>query len=232
MSPRRRSADRRRGGAERLKSRGLALKRALPAVLLATALAGNAGAFTVTIGGSLNSNLYLQIGVGAGGTFQGGGLGNNATHSNETVAVAAGVVGNGTSQAMTTNSSVTTSAYNGRVFCTVPAQLYIGAYYQPVLFGLFTSGSSTLTATVPANLIDASGDTIPFSSISWTSTGIGDSGSEPFPGGTFAASSTQSIGTVAQNQWAESCWTFSYANATVPPAGTYTGTVLYTLTSP
>jgi hypothetical protein len=42
----------------------------------------------------------------------------------------------------------------------------------------------------------------------------------------------QTIGTIAQNQWAESCWTFSYKNTVTPAAGTYTGRVLYTLTAP
>jgi len=42
----------------------------------------------------------------------------------------------------------------------------------------------------------------------------------------------QTVGAIAQNQWAESCWTFSYSNTTFPAAGTYTGRVLYTLTAP
>ena len=37
---------------------------------------------------------------------------------------------------------------------------------------------------------------------------------------------------VGQNEWAESCWTFTYKNTVVPAAGTYTGRVLYTLTAP
>jgi hypothetical protein len=34
------------------------------------------------------------------------------------------------------------------------------------------------------------------------------------------------------HEWDESCWTFSYSNTTAPAAGVYTGTLLYTLTSP
>src|SRR5207248_575349 len=47
-----------------------------------------------------------------------------------------------------------------------------------------------------------------------------------------AAGAVQTVGAIAQNQWAESCWTFSYGNTTIPAAGTYTGRVLYTLTAP
>jgi hypothetical protein len=114
----------------------------------------------------------------------------------------------------------------------VPGQLYIGAYYQVPLAPLGWPSTASVRATVPAALTDASGDTIPFSRISWTSSGIGDSGAEVFPAGTFAAGTTQAVGTLSQNQWGESCWTFSYANTTVPPAGTYTGIVLYTLSDP
>ncbi len=34
------------------------------------------------------------------------------------------------------------------------------------------------------------------------------------------------------HEWDESCWTFSYSNTTAPAARVYTGTLLYTLTSP
>ena len=101
---------------------------------------------------------------------------------------------------------------------------------------LSTAGGATaaaqINATVPTALVDSSGDTIPFSTISWTSSGNGDSGSEPFPAGTFVNGGVQTVGTMASNTWNESCWTFSYRNATVPRVGTYTGVVLYTMSSP
>jgi hypothetical protein len=225
MSSCRRAPQQRRGRSD------LPLRSGLAAALLA--LSGAAAAFTVTISpGALTGTLYLQIGVGNGGTFQGGNLGTNATQNTESVTVPATALGRGTAQAMTTNSNVTTSAYNGRTFCTVPGQLYIGAYYQVPLAPLGWPSTASVRATVPAALTDASGDTISFSRISWTSSGIGDSGAEVFPAGTFAAGTTQAVGTLSQNQWGESCWTFSYANTTVPPAGTYTGIVLYTLSDP
>jgi hypothetical protein len=189
-----------------------------------------AAAFTVSIGGSLSANIYLQIGTG-NGSYTAGTLGNNSTISTVSVAVPAGVVGSGTPQAMSVSNAVTASAYNGRTFCSAN-QLYIGAYYQPFLDGIFGSGASApVTVSVPASLTDATGDTIPFSTISWTSSGIGDSGTEPFPNATFTPG-TQTVGSIAPNQWAESCWSFSYANGSVLPPGTYSATLTYTAALP
>jgi hypothetical protein len=42
----------------------------------------------------------------------------------------------------------------------------------------------------------------------------------------------QNVGSMASNTWNESCLTFSYSNDTVPAAGTFTGVVRYTLSSP
>src|SRR5574337_119311 len=155
--------------------------------------------------------------------------GNNATVNLVSVTVPAAAVGSGTAQAMTTNSTVGASSYDGFAFCNTPAQLYVGGYYR---YNSTTSGAAaTLTATSPANLVSAAGDTIPFTQISWTSSGNGDSGTQPFPAGSFTGT-TQTLGTIARNQWAESCHTFSYANTAIRPAGTYTGRVTYTLTAP
>jgi hypothetical protein len=188
-------------------------------------------AFTVAIAPASPKTVFLQVGVGsftglydAGGTPQ-----NNTTINKESVTVAANLVGNGTAQPMTTDSTQTHSFYDNYVFCSVPQQLYIGGFYRTTGSG---TGTVSVTATVPASLTDGAGDTIPFSQISWTSSGNGDSGAEPFPAGTFSGGAVQSVGTIAQNQWAESCWTFSYKNTTVPAAGTYTGRVVYTLTVP
>lgn len=191
-----------------------------------------ASAFTVSIAAGAPKTVYLQVGVGTfTSTYNVGGTpGNNATINKESVIVAANAVGNGTAQAMTTDSTQTNSFYDNFVFCSVPQQLYIGGFYRTA--GAGGGGTVSVTATVPASLSDATGDTIPFSQISWTSAGNGDSGAQPFPAGTFTGGSVQTIGTIAQNQWAESCWTFSYKNTGSPPAGTYTGRVLYTLTAP
>ena len=87
---------------------------------------------------------------------------------------------------------------------------------------------------MPAALTNATGDTIPFSKISWTSSGNGDTARrrQPFPAGTFVNGGVQTVGAMASNTWNESCWTFSYLNNTVPAAGTFTGVVLYTMSAP
>jgi hypothetical protein len=191
----------------------------------------DASAFTVTVPTG-SRTLYLQVGVGTfTGTLQGGGSpGVNNTVNSVSVTVPAAQVGTGTAQAMTTNSTAAQSFWDNFTFCSPPAQLYVGGFYRrPNNAG---GTGATLTASVPANLSNGSGGTIPFSQISWTSSGIGDTGAQPFGPGTFVAGSTQQIGTIARNQWAESCLTFSYANTAVVRDGTYTGTVVYTLSAP
>lgn len=203
---------------------------ALAVFLCASAL--TASAYTVTITAATPRAIYLQIGIGGftGGTYTGGGApGNNATVNLVSVTVPAASIGNGTAQAMTTNSTIGASSYDGYVFCNTPAQLYIGGFYR---YNNNTAGSAaTLTATSPANLTTVTGDTIPFTQISWTSSGNGDTGAEPFPAGAFTGAA-QTIGTIARNRWSESCHTFSYANSATRAAGTYTGRVTYTLTAP
>lgn len=186
--------------------------------------------FIVNIAAADPRTAYLQVGVGAfsanynaGGTPQ-----TNATINVVSVTVPAAQVGTGVSQAMTSNSTASASHYDGYIFCSAPAQLYIGGFYRSVAAG----GAATVRATVPTSLVNGGGDTIPFSQISWTSSGNGDgAAAQPFPAGTFAPG-VQVIGSIARNQWAESCHTFSYANSNVVAAGTYTGRVTYTLTTP
>jgi hypothetical protein len=202
------------------------------AVLLAAlqAFAPPARAYTVTITAANPRMLYLQVGVGSftGGNYNAGGTpANNTTVNLVSVTVPAAQVGNSTAQAMTTNSTASNSFYDGFAFCNVPAQLYVGGFYRSTS----NTGAATLTATSPANLVNATGQTIPFNRISWTSSGNGDTGAQPFPAGTFVGG-TQAIGTISRNQWAESCQTFSYANSSFVASGSYTGRVTYTLSSP
>jgi hypothetical protein len=128
---------------------------------------------------------------------------------------------------MTTDSTASRSFYDNFLFCNAPTQLYVGGFYRSTA----NTGAATLTATAPANLVNVSGEAIPFNRISWTSSGIGDSGGQPFPAGSFTGG-TQTIGSIARNQWAESCHTFSYANTAFVASGTYTGRVVYTLSTP
>ncbi len=189
-----------------------------------------ATAFTINIAAANPRVVYLQVGVGAfSANYTSGGVPqNNPTINTVTVTVPAAQVGRGTPQTMTTDSTVGNSFYNGSAFCTAGTQLYIGGFYRSTSAG----GAATVRATVPANLVNATGQTIPFSQISWTSSGIGDgAAAQPFPARTFAPG-TQVIGTIQRNQWAQSCHTFRYANANVVAAGSYTGRVIYTLSTP
>jgi hypothetical protein len=195
------------------------------------AACGSAWGFTATLNPASPQTIYLQVGVGSatGDYINGGQMQRNTTINSVSVSVPAAALGNGTAQAMTTNSTAAVSYWDGYTYCSVPGQVYIGGFFR-------TTGASTspaqVTATVPAALIDATGDALPFAKISWASNGNGDSGTEIFPGGTFVNGGTQTVGTMSSNTWNESCWTFSLANNGMLAAGSYSGTVLYTMTAP
>jgi hypothetical protein len=223
---------------------------ALLALLTLLALSGGAHAFTITLAAASPKTVFLAVGDGSFVSTINGSQATycaapcsydppiaqapnttpavNSTIDVVSVSVAASAVGNGTAQAMTTNSAQAESFFDHYGFCNLPSQLYIGGYYRTTGSG---TNTATVTATVPASLTDAAGDTLPFSQISWTSGGNADSGAEPFPAGSFSGTSL-TVGSIAQNQWAESCWTSSYKNTVVPAAGTYTGRVLYTISAP
>jgi hypothetical protein len=209
---------------------------------IAAAIALPLRAFTIALTPATPATIFLQVGVGSyTGTYCGTNCNengavsphgtplNNTTINTASVTVPAAAVGNNTAQAMTTDSTQSESFLDGFAFCNPPAQLYIGGFYRTTTAG---KGSVSVTATVPAALTNAGGAQLSFSQISWTSSGNADTGAEPFPTGAFTGGGTQAVGTIAQNQWAESCWTFSYKNSTVPPAGTYTGQVLFTASAP
>jgi hypothetical protein len=183
------------------------------------AAADGASAFTATLTAAAPKAIYLQIG---NGTFTGGNYTPIQGNGQPT-----GTPGNNTT-INTVSVSVAAASWDGYLFCNLPQQLYIGGFYRTTGTG---TGTISVIATVPTSLTDAAGDTLAFSQISWTSAGNADAGAEPFPAGTFSGP-TLNVGSIGQNQWAESCWTFSYKNTVVPAAGTYTGVVLYTLTAP
>ena len=172
--------------------------------------------------------IYLQVGNGTStGLYNAGGTpGNNATVNLVSVTVPAAQVGNGTAQAMTTNSTTTNSFYDGFTFCTVPTQVYISGFFR--LPG--SIGSATLSVDTSTPLTTA-GSSISFTKISWVSSGIGDTGAQVIPSGTFTGA-TQTLATLAVNTWNESCHTFSYLNDQVVGSGTYTGQATYTLSAP
>ena len=198
--------------------------------LSAAVAAAPARAFTVTITAATPRTIYLQVGVGSfNGLFNSGGSPQaNPTVNVVSASVPTASVGSGTAQAMTSNTGATNSFYDNFAFCNA-GQLYVGGFYR--LTNNTAGAGATLTANSAAALSNGAGGTIPFTQIRWVSSGNGDTGAQPFPSGTFNGG-TQTIGTIARNQWAESCMTFSYLNTTVPAGGTYNGTVTYTLAAP
>lgn len=208
---------------------GLYFRLTLSVVLLL--LAPLAQAFTANINPGTRS-AYLRVGDGSysGGFFNAGGtMGNNATINRVSVTVPAAQVGSGTPLAMTTNATQSVSHYDGYTFCNLPAQVYVAAFYRRQ-----NSGSTTgsLTVSTPTVLTNADGDTIPITEISWTTSGNGDTGGQPFPAGTFTGGSQSLIASFTSNVWRESCHTFYYANDELRAAGTYTARATYTLAIP
>ena len=206
-----------------------------PALAFAISLAAcaampQAHAFIVSISNGNTPSIYLRVGDGGySGTFINNGTPqNNATVNRVSVTVPAASLGNGTALAMTSNATQATSHYDGFVFCNLPSQVYVGGFNRG---GRTSGGNGVLTATVTQPLANAAGDTIPFSQISWTSSGNGDTGAQPFPAGTFTGG-TQTLASFPVNTWRESCHAFSYANSSVVAAGTYNGRVTYTLSMP
>lgn len=184
-------------------------------------------AFVTTISAGTRT-LYLQVGAGTitGGNFSAGGTpGNNATINSVSVNVPSAALGAG-AQAMTTDSTVSNSPYDGFAFCAVPAQVYVGGFYRTP----GAAGNATLSVTSPATLSNGLGDTLPFTAISWVSGGAGDA-TATIPSGTFAGA-TQTLYSAVRNSWFESCLAFRYANTALVPAGTFTGRVTYTLAAP
>ena len=190
----------------------------------------SASAYTVNITAGTRV-VYLVVGNGSfTGTLQGGGTpANNATVNTVSVTVPANAIGSGTAQPMQTNSTQAASFWDAFTFCS-PAtqQVYIGGFFR--MPG--AAANATLTVATPAGgLVNAGGNTIPFSQISWASSGAGDTGAEVIPSGTFTGG-TQTLASFGVNTWNESCHTFSYANSSVVAAGTYTGRATYTLSAP
>ena len=193
------------------------------ALLALQASAGWAFVVSITSG---SKRLFLQVGSGSGGAsyINGGNPNSGGTRNTVSVNVPAGNLGAG-DIGMTSDSTVSASPYDGFNFCPgAGSKVYVGGYYR-------TNGSAnaSLTVTSPTSL-SSGGDTIPFNSISWVSSGA-DGSYLPITNGRFTGG-TQSLYSASRNTWFEACLTFSYDNDVVPPAGTYTGTVTYSLTAP
>jgi hypothetical protein len=157
-------------------------------------------------------------------------VGNNvvgATPNIVSVTVPAAVLGTGTAQAMTSDSTQANSPFDNFTVCVPPNQVYVGGYLRELTTG---ANSATLSVTTPATLSNGT-ETIPFTQISWTSTSIGNGGAADIPAGTFNGGSIV-LRNIASNRWVENCHTFSYANTNLVADGTYTGRATYTLVAP
>lgn len=202
----------------------------IPVILVCVLACAPSHAFVVSISPGTQS-LYLQVGAGTisggGGRFNSGGIpGNNSTVNKVSVTVPVDSLGAGT-RAMTTDSTVTTSPYDNFIFCSVPAQVYVGGFYRTP----GAASNATLSVTSPNTLGSSAGDTIAFNTISWISGGNGDTVAT-LPSGSFVGGATQTLLSVTRNTWFESCLQFNYANTQLVPAGTFNGRVTYTLTAP
>jgi hypothetical protein len=129
-------------------------------LLMLLALAQPAQAWVLNLSAATR-RVYLQVGVG---TYQA----NVATVNLVSVTVPANQIGTGVVQPMISNSSQATSPYDNFALCSPPQQVYVGATYQRSNAG---NGPATALMQVssPANLVNAAGDTIPFTQISWPS---------------------------------------------------------------
>lgn len=189
-------------------------------------LPGSARAWIITGLGTNNpARLFMMVGNGAAALWQ-----NNATINRVSLTVPAAQLGTGTPLAMTSNSTQSTSPYDGFTVCSPPAQVYVGAAYQRRNAG--QPANARLQVTSPANLTSVAGDTIPITEISWTVSALGgDPNPTAIPAGTFTGG-TQFLTNVAQGTLRENCHTFSYANTAIRASGVYDGRVTYTLTVP
>lgn len=193
-------------------------------LLLAVLQAGAAHAWSMNVDPATR-RVFLHVGNGTANQ-------DNSTINLVQVSVPGAQVGNGVAQAMTSNSTQATSLYGDNyTICPTPStQVMVGASYRRSN-AANGPASATLRVTSPASLVSAAGDTIPFSQISWTVSAAGSPVPGVIPAGTFNGAA-QTLTTVPANTYIENCHTFRYANSALRAAGTYTGQVTYTLTSP
>lgn len=193
---------------------------ALAAACLCPVLPAQAWELTIT---AATRRVFLHVG---NGTYDA----DNSTVNTVSVTVPALQLGNGTALQMSTDSTQSRSLYDSYTTCPTPAsQMLIGASYRRRSNA--DPASATLRVTAPAALTNAAGDTIPISEISWTVSAPGSGVPNIIPAGTFTAG-TQTLATVQANTYIENCHTYRFANTAMRAAGTYTGQVTYTLSSP
>lgn len=199
------------------------------ALCIAEMAAAHAWSLGVTSG---SRRLFLHVGdgrvSGESGTLNGT-PGRSGIINTVSIVVPMAQLGSGTALLMSTDSSQSVSLYGDPyTTCSMPSsQIMVGAGYRR------NSGSANATLSVasPLNLTNTTGDTIPINQISWTVSASGSDAPNVIPSGTFNGG-TQTLATVPGNRYLENCHTFSFANNAMRAAGTYTGQVTYTLSSP
>jgi hypothetical protein len=169
--------------------------------------------------------VFLHVGNGTA-------EGNNGTINRVGVSLSAAAVVAGLPQAMTTNSTQSTSLWgDGGTSCPKPSsQIMVGASYRRA-DAHDGPASATLSVSAPPSLTNASGDAIPFSEISWSVAAPGSREPNVIPAGRFSGVQ-QTLASIPAGNYIENCHSFTYANSAVQAAGTYNGRVTYTLTSP
>lgn len=203
--------------------------------VLAVALVSSsvAQAFVVPIADENPRTVYLRVGDGNfqnnrtyadGGNPRPGGAVNTVR-----VTVSPQDVGTGVFQPMTAGNARVTSDYDGFAFCQ-PGQLYVGGFYRGR--NTVAVDNATLSVNSDISLINGAGDSIPMSQISWTSSGIGDTGTQPVAAGSFTGGQQTIATNFTRNTWRESCLSFRYANTDVVAAGSYRGAARFTLAAP
>jgi hypothetical protein len=176
----------------------------------------SSSAFVLTINPG-PKQLFMMVGVGATSA-------NNATINLVSVSIPPARVGDGVPVTMTSDSTQSINPYAGYTLCSAPAQIYIaGMYRQPD--ASTGTATATLQVTTPPALTSGA-DTLPFSQISWSSTGGGTIPSGSFNGGTLL------LANIARNSMVDNCLAYTYRNTAVVPAGTFNGRAVFTLVAP
>jgi hypothetical protein len=197
--------------------------RAIALLLVCGGQLASAHAWSLNLAAA-SRRVFLHVGNGTA-------EGNNGTVNLVSASLTSTQLLSGSSQTMTTDSTQSRSLYDGFTTCPNPAsQIMIGASYRRSNSNNGPA-SATLRVTSPANLSNAAGDTIPFSEISWTVAAPGSPQPNIIPAGTFNGG-TITLASVPANTYIENCHSYTYANSAIRAAGTYTGQVTYTLTSP
>jgi len=178
--------------------------------------------------------IYLQVGDGSYNTNsvqrdhkRGATPAVNTRINKVEVAVPASELGNGKKQTMRSDSLAEISFFDGFQTCDATlGEVYIGAWWRIPSESNETS-VATLSIRAPHALTSASNH-IPFAKIRWDSTALGDDTAH-IAAGSFADVQTT---TINPKTWVENCHVFHYVNDELVPAGTYTGRVTYTLSTP